>query len=79
VVLDGQNCQWSGKCIGLPGVVQVGNRLAILDDAPGADSTSHMQRDVGLAWLEPPLRPVIAPPEISANPSGVMLRRPNWL
>ena len=56
VVLDGQNCSWSKKCIGLPSVVQVGERLAIFYDAPGDNSTSHMKRHVGLAWLELPLR-----------------------
>ncbi len=56
VVLDGRNCAWSEKCIGLPGVVKVKNRLAILYDAPGGVSKSHMRRDVGLAWLELPLR-----------------------
>jgi predicted GH43/DUF377 family glycosyl hydrolase len=57
VVLDGRNCKWSRKCIGLPSVVKVGDRLAMLYDAPGGDSTSHMKRDVGLAWLELPLSP----------------------
>jgi len=57
VVLDGGNCNWSRKCIGLPGVIQVGRRLAVLYDAPGGDSTSHMRRDLGLAWLELPLVP----------------------
>lgn len=57
VVLDGRNCGWSRKCIGLPSVVKVGNRLAVIYDAPGGDSTSHMKRDVGLAWLELPLSP----------------------
>ncbi len=60
VVLDGSNCPWSKKCIGLPSVVQVGRRLAILYDAPGGDSQSHMHRDVGLAWLELPLNPPAA-------------------
>lgn len=55
VVLDGANCGWSRKCIGLPSVVKIGNRLAVFYDAPGGDSTSHMKRDVGLAWLELPL------------------------
>ena len=55
VVLDGQNCNWSKKCIGLPSVVEVGKRLAIFYDAPGGNSTSHMKRHVGLAWLELPL------------------------
>lgn len=35
VVLDGRNCSWAKKCIGLPSVVQVGNRLALFYDAPG--------------------------------------------
>ncbi len=66
VVLDGGNSAWSGKCIGLPGVVKVKNRLAILYDAPGGVSTSHMRRDVGLAWLELPLR---LPTTTSRRPS----------
>jgi predicted GH43/DUF377 family glycosyl hydrolase len=56
VVLDGKNCRWSRKCIGLPSVVKLGNRLAVFYDAPGGQSKSHMQRDVGLAWLDLPLR-----------------------
>jgi predicted GH43/DUF377 family glycosyl hydrolase len=55
VVLDRKNCAWSKSCIGLPSVMQFGKRLAVLYDAPGGDSVSHMQRDVGLAWLELPL------------------------
>jgi predicted GH43/DUF377 family glycosyl hydrolase len=55
VVLDGQNCTWSKKCIGLPSVVQVDNRLALFYDAPGGKSTSHMKRHIGLAWLDLPL------------------------
>ena len=57
VVLEGRSCKWSHKCIGLPSVVKAGSRLAILYDAPGDDSTSHMGRDVGLAWLPLPLSP----------------------
>ena len=57
VVLDGKNCPWSKKCIGLPSAVKVGNRLAVLYDAPGGTSKSHMKRDIGLAWLELPLSP----------------------
>ena len=55
VVLDGTNCSWSKKCIGLPSVVKVGKRLALFYDAPGGTSTSHMKRNVGLAWLDLPL------------------------
>ncbi len=57
VVLDGKNCAWSRKCIGLPSVIKVKDRLAILYDAPGGDSRSHMNRDIGLAWLDLPLVP----------------------
>ena len=57
VVLDGQNCSWSKKCIGLPSVVQVGKRLALFYDAPGGNRTSHMKRSIGLAWLDLPLSP----------------------
>jgi len=57
VVLDGSNCTWSKRCIGLPSVVRVGKRLAMLYDAPGDESISHMRRNVGLAWLELPLEP----------------------
>jgi len=39
----------------MPSVIKVGARLAILYDAPGGDSKSHMKRDIGLAWLELPL------------------------
>lgn len=56
VVLDGKNCNWSQTCIGLPSVIKAGDRLAILYDAPGGESNSHMKRDIGLAWLNLPLR-----------------------
>ena len=59
-VLDGSNCRWSRKCIGLPSAIKVGNKLAIFYDAPGGDSTSHMKRDVGLAWLNLPLAAPVA-------------------
>lgn len=61
VVLDGKNCTWSAKCVGLPSVLQVGDRLAVFYDAPGGNSTSHMHRDIGLAWLDLPLRPISTP------------------
>jgi predicted GH43/DUF377 family glycosyl hydrolase len=61
VVLDGNNCTWSKRCIGMPSVVRVGRRLAVLYDAPGGESLSHMHRDIGLAWLELPLFPPVEP------------------
>lgn len=57
VVLDGRNCAWSRACIGLPSVLKAGDRLAVFYDAPGAGGTSHMRRDIGLAWLALPLVP----------------------
>ncbi|NQY09375.1 MAG: hypothetical protein HRT71_07650 [Flavobacteriales bacterium] len=55
VVLDGQNCNWAEKCIGLPSVLQVDNKLAIIYDAAEGNSTSHFNRNIGLAWLDLPL------------------------
>jgi len=60
VVLDGTNCSWSRNIIGLPSVLKVGKRLAILYDGYAGDGIppgvkSHMNRDVGLAWLDLPL------------------------
>jgi predicted GH43/DUF377 family glycosyl hydrolase len=56
VVLDGRNSTWSSRCIGLPSVVPMGNKLAIFYDAPGGDSVSHMHRSLGLAWLTLPFK-----------------------
>jgi predicted GH43/DUF377 family glycosyl hydrolase len=55
VVLDGHNCKWSHVCIGMPSVAKFGKRLAILYDAAGGESASHLYRNIGLAWLELPL------------------------
>ncbi len=61
IVLDGGNCTWSRHIVGLPSVVKAGRRLAIFYDGNAADSIppgvkSHMNRDVGLAWLDLPLK-----------------------
>ena len=61
VVLDAGNCRWSRHIVGLPSVVKVGRRLAILYDGNGAAQMpsgvkSHMDRDIGLAWLDLPLK-----------------------
>lgn len=61
VVLDGSNCTWSSKCIGMPSVVVVGDKLFVYYDAPGGTSTSHMQRSLGRATLQLPLDPTVAP------------------
>ena len=62
VVLDRRNCPWSRHIVGLPSVVKAGNRLAIFYDGNSAEKLpggvkSHMDRDIGLAWLELPLVP----------------------
>ncbi|MCX6895293.1 MAG: hypothetical protein NTZ16_07310 [Verrucomicrobia bacterium] len=70
VVLDGQNCTWSKKCVGMASVTKVGNRLAIFYDAAGDDSISHMNRDIGLTWLDLPLRVQSnAPPSSAHSPT----------
>ncbi|MCF7676015.1 MAG: cadherin-like domain-containing protein [Akkermansiaceae bacterium] len=55
IVLDGSNCNWSSKCIGMPSVVQVGDELKIFYDAPGGTSTDPMRRSLGMATLQLPL------------------------
>jgi hypothetical protein len=57
VVLDRENCKWSHRCIGLPSVIKYRNRLAVLYDAPGDKSISHMRRSIGLAFMKLPLIP----------------------
>jgi len=55
VVLDRKNCTWSKRVIGLPSVVRFGRRLALFYDGVEGEGTSHMSRDIGLAWLRLPL------------------------
>jgi hypothetical protein len=55
--LDTSNCKWTKHVIGLPSVVRVKNRLALFYDGLAEDSLSHMRRDIGLAWLDLPLKP----------------------
>ena len=62
VVPDQSNCTWSKHIIGLPSVVRAGDRLALFYDGNGdtkmpAGVKSHMNRDIGLAWLRLPLVP----------------------
>lgn len=55
VVLDRKNCTWSKRVIGLPSVVRFGSRLALFYDGVEGEGTSHMKRDIGVAWLRLPL------------------------
>lgn len=64
VVLDRKNCTWSKRVIGLPSVVRFGNRLALFYDGVEGNGTSHMNRDIGLAWLRLPL---VVPTGSSSN------------
>lgn len=56
VVLDSTNCIWGKGAIGMPSVIKAGNRLAILYDATEGKNFGHMYRNIGLAWLELPLK-----------------------
>ncbi len=69
VVLDGLNCSWSRRCIGMPSVLPCNGMLALFYDAPGGTSIGHMHRDIGIAWLDLPL----TPPE-SQNSTGSALQ-----
>jgi predicted GH43/DUF377 family glycosyl hydrolase len=55
IVLDSMNCSWAKGAIGMPSVIQMGNKLALLYDAPGGSSTNHMHRNIALAWLKLPI------------------------
>ena len=60
LVLDQNNCFWSKHIIGLPSVVRVGDRLALFYDGKAvAKMADDMNRDIGLAWLLPPLTPPV--------------------
>ncbi|WP_439581669.1 hypothetical protein [Dyadobacter bucti] len=56
IVLDKQNCSWSKGAIGMPTVIQTGNKLALLYDAAQGESISHMKRNIGLAWIALPVK-----------------------
>jgi predicted GH43/DUF377 family glycosyl hydrolase len=61
IVLDPENSAWSKHIIGLPSVIQRGNRLALFYDGNGeavmpTGVKSHMNRDIGLAWIDLPIR-----------------------
>ncbi|HTN08081.1 hypothetical protein [Agriterribacter sp.] len=56
VVLDSTNSVWAKGAIGMPAVIKVGDRLALLYDAAEGQSRSHMFRSIGLAWMDLPLK-----------------------
>ncbi len=64
VVLNRSNCSWSKHIVGLPSVVRFGDRLALFYDGNAEAKMprgvkSHMDRDIGLAWLRLPLAPPV--------------------
>lgn len=57
VVMDGSTSRWAHGAIGMPAVVKVGERLALLYDGVPGDGRGHLPRNIGLAWIRLPLRP----------------------
>ena len=67
-MLDSSNCSWSKNVVGLPSVMPVRERLAIFYDGLDAaleksqaglqhpDAYRHMFRDLGIAYLNLPIR-----------------------
>ncbi|NWJ51871.1 MAG: hypothetical protein HXX14_13505 [Bacteroidetes bacterium] len=60
IVLDSKNCKWSKQIIGLPSVVQVDTKLVLFYDGNRSPllpqgNKSHMNRDIGMAWLRLPI------------------------
>lgn len=57
IALDGENCSWAKVCIGMPTVMPVNGRLALMYDANAGTENHNMRRDIGLAWFDLPLQP----------------------
>ena len=60
IVFDSKNCKWSKHIIGLPSVLKVDGKLVIIYDGNRSavipsGNKSHMNRDIGMAWLRLPL------------------------
>lgn len=55
-VISSETCTWTHGAIGMPTVTRVGNRLAMVYDGSTAGNTSHLERDIALAWLDLPLK-----------------------
>jgi len=56
IVMDGSNCTWSKKNIGMPTVVPVGDKLYVFYDGAGGEATNEMYRSVAKATLQLPLK-----------------------
>ena len=57
IVLDATRSTWAKTVIGMPTVVQVGQRLALFYDGNDRGDFDHMRRDIGVAFVDLPLRP----------------------
>ena len=55
-VLSSRNCSWTHGAIGMPSVLRVGDRLAMMYDGSVNGDTSHFNRDIALAYIDLPLR-----------------------
>lgn len=59
-VMDAATSTWARGAIGMPSVVPVGDRLALFYDGNAKGSYGHMERDIGLAFIDLPLHPPAA-------------------
>lgn len=56
VAINGSNRIGGTGAIGMPTVIRVGNKLAMLYEATEGSSTLHMQRSINLTWMDLPLQ-----------------------
>jgi predicted GH43/DUF377 family glycosyl hydrolase len=61
VVMDSTASSWSKNVIGIPSVIQIGDRLALLYDGDRSPAQrtgleGNLNRDVGLAWIQLPIK-----------------------
>jgi hypothetical protein len=59
VVMDATTSVWSKSVVGMPSVVPYDGRLAIFYDGNFDRNHGHMNRDIGLAFLDLQLQPPI--------------------
>lgn len=57
IVLDATSSTWSKAVIGMPSVVRAGQQLAVFYDGNDRGDFGHMRRDIGVAFIDLPLRP----------------------
>jgi len=59
IVIDCENSREVKGAIGMPSVIKVGNRLAMLYDGATGENYGHMNRNINLVWLDLPLTPPV--------------------